>query len=46
MSIPVNLYVDRMSPAQPVRVADIYAVTQDRASAYTEAAAKIGLHAA
>ncbi len=43
MSIPVNLYVDRMSPVQPVRVADIYAVTQDRASAYTEAAKKIGL---
>ncbi len=43
MSIPVNLYVDRMSPVQPVRVADVYAVTQDRASAYTEAAAMIGL---
>ncbi len=43
MSVPVNLYVDRMSPVQPVRVADIYAVTQDRAAAYTEAAAKIGL---
>ena len=43
MSIPVNLYVDRMSPVQPVRIADVYAVTQDRSSAYTEAAAKIGL---
>lgn len=43
MSIPVNLYVDRMSPVQPVRVADVYAVTQDRSSAYKEAAAKIGL---
>jgi hypothetical protein len=43
MSIPVNLYVDRMSPVQPVRVADVYAVTHDRASSYTEAAAKIGL---
>jgi hypothetical protein len=43
MSVPVNLYVDRMSPMQPVRVADIYSVTQDRSSAYTEAAAKIGL---
>jgi hypothetical protein len=43
MSLPVNLYVDRMSPVEPVRVADVYAVTQDRASAYTEAAAKIGL---
>lgn len=43
MSIPVNLYVDRMSPAQPVRIADVYAVTQDRATAYHEAAAKIGL---
>ncbi len=43
MSVPVNLYVDRMSPVQPVRVADVYAVTHDRASAYSEAAAKIGL---
>ncbi len=43
MSIPVNLYVDRMSPVQPVRVADVYAVTQDRSSAYSEAAEKIGL---
>ena len=43
MSVPVNLYVDRMSPSQPVRVADVYAVTQDRSSAYSEAAAKIGL---
>jgi hypothetical protein len=43
MSVPVNLYVDRMSPVEPVRVADVYAVTQDRASSYTEAAAKIGL---
>lgn len=43
MSIPVNLYADRMSPVQPVRVADVYAVTQDRASAYKEAAGKIGL---
>jgi hypothetical protein len=43
MSVPVNLYVDRMSPVQPVRVADVYSVTHDRASAYTEAAAKIGL---
>jgi hypothetical protein len=43
MSIPVNLYVDRMSPVEPVRVADVYAVTHDRASAYSEAAAKIGL---
>jgi hypothetical protein len=43
MSVPVNLYVDRMSPVQPVRVADVYSVTQDRASSYTEAAAKIGL---
>lgn len=43
MSVPVNLYVDRMSPVEPVRIADVYAVTQDRASAYTEAAAKIGL---
>jgi hypothetical protein len=43
MSVPVNLYVDRMSPVQPVRVADVYSVTQDRASAYREAAAKIGL---
>ena len=45
MSIPVNLYVDRMSPVQPVRVADVYAVTEDRASAYREAASKIGLTA-
>jgi hypothetical protein len=43
MSVPVNLYVDRMSPVQPVRVADVYAVTHDRASSYSEAAAKIGL---
>ncbi len=43
MSIPVNLYADRMSPVEPVRVADIYSVTQDRAPAYREAAAKIGL---
>jgi hypothetical protein len=43
MSVPVNLYVDRMSPVQPVRVADVYSVTHDRASAYSEAAAKIGL---
>jgi hypothetical protein len=43
MSVPVNLYVDRMSPVQPVRVADVYSVTHDRASAYTEAAGKIGL---
>jgi hypothetical protein len=43
MSIPVNLYVDRMSPEQPVRVADVYAVTQERAPSYKEAAAKIGL---
>jgi len=43
MAVPVNLYVDRMSPVQPVRVADLYSVTQDRASSYTEAAAKIGL---
>jgi hypothetical protein len=43
MSVPVNLYVDRMSPVQPVRVADIYSVTQDRSAAYSEAAAKIGL---
>jgi hypothetical protein len=43
MSVPVNLYVDRMSPVEPVRVADVYAVTHDRASAYSEAAAKIGL---
>jgi len=43
MSVAVNLYVDRMSPAEPVRIADVYAVTQDRASSYTEAAAKIGL---
>lgn len=43
MSVAVNLYVDRMSPVQPVRVADIYAVTQDRSAAYQEAAAKIGL---
>jgi hypothetical protein len=43
MPVAVNLYVDRMSPQQPVRVADVYAVTQDRAAAYTEAAAKIGL---
>jgi hypothetical protein len=43
MSVPVNLYVDRMSPVQPVRVADIYSVTQDRSSSYSEAAAKIGL---
>ena len=43
MSVPVNLYVDRMSPVQPVRVADVYYVTHDRASAYSEAAAKIGL---
>jgi hypothetical protein len=28
---------------QPVRVADVYAVTHDRASSYSEAAAKIGL---
>ncbi len=43
MAVPVNLYVDRMSPVQPVRVADVYSVTQNRASSYTEAAAKIGL---
>jgi hypothetical protein len=43
MSVPVNLYVDRMSPVEPVRVADVYAVTHDRASSYSEAAAKIGL---
>jgi hypothetical protein len=43
MSVPVNLYVDRMSPVQPVRVADVYSVTHDRASSYTEAASKIGL---
>jgi hypothetical protein len=43
MSVPVNLYVDRMSPVQPVRVADVYSVTHDRSSAYTEAAGKIGL---
>ncbi|MGD0473747.1 MAG: hypothetical protein ABSB70_11095 [Candidatus Velthaea sp.] len=43
MSVPVNLYVDRMSPVEPVRVADVYAVTHDRASAYSEAASKIGL---
>ncbi len=43
VSVPVNLYVDRMSPVQPVRVADVYAVTQDRSSSYAEAAAKMGL---
>jgi hypothetical protein len=43
MSVPVNLYVDRMSPVEPVRVADVYSVTQDRAPVYSEAAAKIGL---
>jgi len=39
----VNLYLDRMNPVEPVRVADVYAATQDRASSYTAAAAKIGL---
>jgi hypothetical protein len=32
-----------MSPVEPVRVADVYAVTHDRASSYSEAAGKIGL---
>jgi hypothetical protein len=42
MSTPANLYVDRMSPITPVRVADVYAATVDRADAYAEAAGKIG----
>jgi hypothetical protein len=41
--IPVNLYVDRMNPVSPVRVADVYAITQNRSAEYREAAAKIGL---
>ncbi|MFN2461138.1 MAG: hypothetical protein ABR591_10685 [Candidatus Velthaea sp.] len=43
MSIPVNLYVDRLSMTPPARAADVYAATSDHSALYSEAAKRIGL---